>query len=107
MNWHMNEKVMTGVIVALVINTAAMVWQGVFVLKTLDTDPPIVERVRKLEYQMSEQGRINQRILEQLHEMGVLIEKVTKEQLKFGNELSRRKPLADYIERQINRRGRQ
>lgn len=94
-NWHMNEKVMTGVIAALIINTGAMIWQGLFVLKTLDTDPPIIERIIRLEYQQSEQGRVNQKIFDKLDELTILIN-------RFGKEQSRRKPLVDYIEKKIN-----
>jgi len=93
----MNEKVMVGVITALAINTAAVIWQAFFIIKTLDTDPPIVERIIALEYYNSEHGRVNQKILERLESIDRLI-------TKFGNEQSRRKPLVDYIERKINGR---
>ena len=67
-DWHMDKKIIGGLIGAVVLNITVSAWQGFFILKTLDTDPPIIERVIKLEYHVSEQGRINQKILDELTE---------------------------------------
>ncbi len=92
----MNEKVMAGVIIALIINLTVSLGQAWYVVKTLDTDPPIVERVRVLELKTSELGKTMDEVKDILGELRVIIGKVHTEQ-------SRRTPLVDYVERQLNK----
>ena len=68
---------------------------AIYIAKTLDTDPPIVERVRVLEFQTSEIGKTMTEIKNLLLRLDTTIESVNIEQ-------SRRKPLVDYVEKQMN-----
>ena len=87
---------MAGVIVALIINIVVSLGQAIYVMKTLDTDPPIVERVRVLELQMSEMGKTMDEIKELLKPLNATMALIHREQ-------SRRKPLVDYVEKQMNK----
>ena len=92
--WHMEKKLIIGIISAVLINMSVSIWQGFFILKTLDTDPPIIERIIRLEYHMSEHGRVNLAILDELKEG-------RKERAVFRKEQSRRTPMINYIERKL------
>lgn len=94
-SWHTEKKFILGLMGVVILNTMAAIWQGFYIVKTLDTDPPIIERIIKLEFHQSEQGQVNKKIFAKLDELTTLIN-------KFGSEQSRRKPLVDYIERKIN-----
>ena len=93
-DWHMDKKIIGGLIGAVVLNITVSAWQGFFILKTLDTDPPIIERIIKLEYQVSEQGRVNQLILDELRD-------ARKDRSKFMGEQSRRTSAIDWAEKQM------
>lgn len=77
----MERRIIIGIITAVMINMGVSIWQGFFILKTLDTNPPIIERIIKLEFQLSEQGRVNQAILDELKE-------ARKERAEFKAEQS-------------------
>ena len=68
MNWHTDKKIIIGLITAVMITMLTSIGQWFYVIKTLDTDPPIITRIIKLEYHASEQGRVNQKILDELRE---------------------------------------
>ena len=85
-DWHMDKKIIGGLIGAVVLNITVSAWQGFFILKTLDTDPPIIERIIKLEYQVSEQGRVNQLILDELRAAKKERKEATKERVEFRKE---------------------
>ena len=96
MSWHMNEKVMVGVIIAVAINTVTSIGQAVYVLKTLDTDPPIAERVRVLELKASDFGKTMSEVRDILKSLKLTIDAVHREQ-------ARRQPLVDYVEKRMNK----
>lgn len=96
--WHLNEKLMVAIIAGLVINmisSGANIW---YTFKMLDTDPPIIERIIKIEYALSEQGRVNQAILDELKD-------AKRERAKFIGEQQRRTPMVNYIERLMQQGG--
>jgi len=88
----MSERVMIGVMVALGVNLTVSLGQAWYVVRTLDTDPPIVERVRVLELRTSELGKTMDEVKDILSDLKIVIDKV-------HNEQARRKPLVDYVEK--------
>ena len=83
MSWHLDKRLMIGLLVATIPTFFISIWNTSFLMRTLDTDPPIVQRLVKLEYYQSEAGRINRKILDEL-------EKATKERRDFRDEQFRR-----------------
>ncbi len=67
-DWHMDKKIIIGLIISVLSSMTFSIFQFFYVLKTLDTDPPIINRIIALEYHMSEHGRLNQQILDELKE---------------------------------------
>ena len=87
MSWHTNEKVMAGVIVALTVNLTVSMGQAWYVVKTLDTDPPIVERVRVLELKTSALGETMAEVKGILNSLDETIWIVHSEQIKNTTRL--------------------
>ena len=93
----MSERVMVGVIGALLINIMVSVGQAWYVIKTLDTDPPIVERIRVLELKTSDYGKAISEFKSVLNDV--------RDFLQAGNiERSRLETRLDYIEKGLDKR---
>jgi len=92
--WHMEQRIIVGIIITVLGNMGISIWNTSFLLRTLDTNPPIVQRIMKLEYHMSEHGQVNQKILDVLGDL-------RKDSRKFREEQSRRTPMINYIERKM------
>lgn len=82
MTWHTDKKIIIGLITAVMITMFTSLGQWFYVIKTLDTNPPIITRIIKLEYHASEHGRVNQAILDELREARVQRAKFVAEQSK-------------------------
>lgn len=95
-DWHMDKKIIIGLITAVLITMFTSMGQWFYVIKTLDTDPPLINRIIALEYHASEQGRVNQQILDELRQ-------ARKQRTKFVNEQSRRTPMVDWIEKRMGK----
>lgn len=93
-DWHSEKKIMIAVITAVLINLIMSVWQMAYVFKTLDTNPPLINRIIKLEYHMSEQGRVNTLILDELRA-------AKKQRDKFISEQARRTSAISWVEKQM------
>jgi len=97
MSWHMSEKVMVGVIGALIINITVSIGQAWYVIKTLDTDPPIVERVRILELKTSDYGQAVADFKDVLSDV--------RDLLQASNiSLERLETRLDYVEKRLDRK---
>ena len=83
MGWHNEKKIIIGLITAVLINMSMSIWQSIFVISSLDTDPPVIQRIIKLEFHASEQGRVNQKILDE-------IAAARQERERFREEQSKR-----------------
>jgi len=83
MTWHTDKKIIIGLITAVMITMVTSMGQWFYVIKTLDTNPPIIQRIITLEYSVSEQGRVNQAILDELRQ-------ARKQRAKFAGEQSKR-----------------
>jgi len=94
--WHTDKKIIIGLITAVLITMFTSLGQWFYVIKTLDTDPPLINRIIALEYQASEQGRVNQAILDELRLARV-------QRAKFIGEQKRRTPMVDWIERRMGK----
>jgi len=94
--WHTDKKIIIGLITAVLITMFTSLGQWFYVIKTLDTDPPLINRIIALEYQVSEQGRVNQAILDELRLARV-------QRAKFIGEQKRRTPMVDWIERRMGK----
>ena len=94
--WHTDKKIIIGLITAVLITMFTSLGQWFYVIKTLDTDPPLINRIIALEYQVSEQGRVNRAILDELREARV-------QRAKFIGEQKRRTPMVDWIERRMGK----
>ena len=94
--WHLKQKVMVGVIVAVSVSFLSSMYQFMWIVSSLDTTPPIVERVIALEFAMSQQGKTNEEILSTLKDIKITLGEI-------GREQSRRKPMVDYIERKMGK----
>lgn len=99
MSWHMSEKVMVGVIIGLASSLVLSLGQALYISKTLDTTPPIVERVRVLELQTSEMGKTMKEIKNLLVPLNDTMQLIHREQ-------SRRKPMVDFVEKEMGRHSR-
>ena len=80
--WHTDKKIIIGLITAVMVTMFTSLGQWFYVIKTLDTDPPLITRIIKLEYHMSEHGRVNQAILDELRLAGAQRAAFAKEQAK-------------------------
>lgn len=96
-NWHTDKRFMVALLLAVIPTLIMSAWNTTFLLRTLDTNPPIVERLIRLEYQVSEQGRINQLILDELRD-------AKRDRAKFMGEQSRRTSAIDWVEKQMGLR---
>jgi len=96
-NWHTDKRFMIALLLAVIPTLMMSTWNTVFLLRALDTNPPIVERLIRLEYQTSEQGRINQLILDELRD-------AKKDRAKFISEQSRRTSAINWVEKQMGLR---
>lgn len=94
-DWHMSEKVIAGIIVALSVSVIGQVVGGIYLFKQLNTSPPIPERLLRLEYQMSDFAQTMQRLNHTMEKMEMTINTVAKEQ-------ARRTPMVDAIEKQMH-----
>jgi len=83
-SWHMDKKLMVGIIGGVVLNAFAAIWQGLYIIKTLDTNPPLIDRLIALEYHASSHGRTNEKILDKLDDVVKLVH-------EFGEEQARRR----------------
>jgi len=90
MEWHMEKRIIIGIITTVLINMGMSIWNTSFLLRTLDTDPSIVNRIIALEYQVSEQGRVNLQILDELREAKRDRKEARKERAEFKGEQSKR-----------------
>ena len=81
-SWHTEKKIIIGLITTVTASMLLSLFQFFYVVKSLDTDPPLVNRVIALEYHNSEQGRINQQILDEIKESRKERESFRAEQLK-------------------------
>lgn len=98
MSWHMSQKVIAGLIISVGASLVMSSYQFFWVVRSLDTNPPIVERIITLELKASEYGRLMARINLTLDELNKTMDKIHQEQ-------SRRKPMVDYVEKQLNNGG--
>ena len=96
MSWHMNEKVMIGVIVGLVLSVMGSMLNVWYVAQTLNTNPPLTDRVLALEIKMSEFGKTMESINETMKIGNNLMAKIHQEQ-------SRRTPMVNFIEKEMGR----
>lgn len=83
MSWHNEKKIIIGLIIAVLGTLFTSLGQWFYVIKTLDTNPPLINRIIVLEYKVSEQGRVNQAILDELKE-------ARKERAVFKREQAKR-----------------
>ena len=90
MTWHTDKKIIIGLITAVLITLITSLGQWFYVIKTLDTDPPLINRIIALEYQVSEQGRVNQAILDELKEAKKDRKEASNERAAFRGEQSKR-----------------
>lgn len=90
----MSEKVIAGIIISLSVSIIGQIAGGIYLFKQLNTNPPIPERVLKLEYQMSDFAQTLLRMNHTLESLDITIEKVSKEQ-------ARRTPMVNSMERQM------
>ena len=94
--WHTDKKIIVGLITAVMITMFTSLGQWFYVIKTLDTDPPLINRIIALEYHASEQGRVNQQILDELRQ-------ARRERAKFIGEQQRRTPMVNWIEKRMGK----
>lgn len=92
--WHMDKKVMVGVITVLIINLLTSTMNVWYTTKTLTTEPPLPDRVSKLEWQMEGIGRTMTQLNDTLQSTNRVINRVAQEQ-------ARRTPMVDFIEREM------
>ncbi len=93
-NWHTDKRFMIALLLAVIPTLIMSAWNTTFLLRALDTTPSIVERLIRLEYQTSEQGRTNQLILDELRD-------AKRDRAKFVGEQSRRTTAIDWVEKQM------
>ncbi len=100
MDWHLNKSVAISIIFLLLTNIGSTIW----FLSSINSDvdalkarPDLLERVIKLEGRSNEYGRILTRIDNTLDTFNTTLSKVS-------NELARRTPFADAVEKQIYKR---
>jgi len=101
--WHMDKKITIGLILAVSLTFITSAGQLFYVVKTLDTDPPLIERIIRLELHISEQGRVNTAILDELKEAKEDRREARKERAQFIGEQKRRTPMVDYIEKRMGK----
>jgi len=92
--WHTYKRFMVALLLAVIQTLIMSAWNTTFLLRTLDTNPPIVERVNQIEFRLSEQGRVNQAILDELRE-------ARRERATFRREQARRTPMINYTEKKM------
>lgn len=92
--WHTDKKIIIGLIVAVLGTFITSLGQWFYVIKTLDTDPPLINRIIALEYHVSEHGRVNRQILDEIRE-------ARRVRTKFLGEQARRTPMVDWIEKKM------
>lgn len=100
MSWHMSERVMTGVVIGLVLSIIGSFGNTWYITKTLNTNPPLTDRVLALEIKMSEFGKTLENVSKH---MALTSEKTHMLVLKIHNEQARRKPLVDFVEDEMRR----
>lgn len=94
--WHMEQKVIIGVIVGLTLSVLGQIGSYIYLAKLLNTNPPLPDRVAKLEYQVSDFAQTMRDMNQTIRETNAII-------LKVSSEQSRRRPIVDYIEKRINK----
>lgn len=103
MSWHTDKRFMIGLLVVVIPTLFVSIWNATFLLRTLNTTPSLVEKVNKLEFQMSEQGRVNQAILDELKDAKKERKEARAERKEFLEEQARRTPMVNYIERKMGK----
>ena len=94
--WHMEQKVIVGVIVGLTLSVLGQIGSYIYLAKILNTNPPLPDRVLALEIKVSDFGKV-------LYKMNDTLDETNKFIREVKNEQSRRKPMVDYIEKRINK----
>ncbi len=93
-NWHTDKRFMIALLLAVIPTLIMSAWNTTFLLRALDTNPSIVERLIRLEFFMSEQGRINSAILDEIKE-------ARKERAKFLSEQAKRTNSIKWVEKKM------
>ncbi len=97
LDWHLNKSISMSVIILLIANLSISVWwlSGLNKdIEVLKAKPDLLERVIRLEARSNEQGRIIKKMDQTLDNINTTI-------LQVSNELSRRKPFADAVEKKL------
>ncbi len=95
--WHLNKSVSLSVIVLLVVNIATSAWWASGLtsdIEVLQDKPDLTERVIRLEAKAEEHSRI-------LMKMNNTLDNIDRTIMNVSNELARRKPFADAVERGV------
>ncbi len=102
MDWHLTKALSISIITLLITNIGATIW----FLSSMNSDvaalkarPDLLERVIKLEGRSDEYGRIITKIDNTLDKFNVTLSNVS-------NELARRTPFADAVEKGLYKHGR-